>query len=162
MRIMIILAVVLPWALQLGAAPEYPKMGPDIYDPRASGDALVAAALTQARTEKKHVLLNLGANWCPWCRRLHRSLTGDPDVVRALDHDYVLVMVDLNSRHDPKRNTALNARYGDPLRLGLPVFVVLDAEGRQLATLPTAGLSDSEGQPRERLLALLKQWAPTR
>ncbi|HET7535133.1 MAG TPA: thioredoxin family protein, partial [Candidatus Didemnitutus sp.] len=58
-------------AVALRADPEYPKRGADIYDTQVDGTATIAAAVTRAKAEHKHVLLDLGANWCIWCHRLH-------------------------------------------------------------------------------------------
>ncbi|MFI5357324.1 MAG: thioredoxin family protein, partial [Opitutales bacterium] len=115
-------------ATSLSAA-EYPKMGDDIYDPQANGQALIDAALAQARAGGRHVLLDFGANWCVWCHRLHHTFATDPAVAAALQQNFVVVMVDVNTRHGPKRNADVITRYGNPVRLGLPVLVVLDADG---------------------------------
>jgi thioredoxin-related protein len=148
-------------ALPLAADPEYPKMGPDIYDPKADGTAQITAALEKAGGEKKRVLLMFGANWCPWCRRLHRTLTTDAAVAKTLRENYELVLVDMNTRHDRQRNAAVNERYGNPLQHGLPVFVVLDAGGKRLTTRETATLEDERGRhSAERVLAFLEQWKP--
>ena len=150
-------------ATLLRAAPEYPKMGPDIYDPHADGSAQIAAALTQAKAEHKHVLLKLGANWCIWCRRLHATLADNPEVRAALGKDYVLVQVDVNQRNGTKRNAAVNEKYGNPIQHGLPVLVVLDADGKQLATQETGALEDGKsGHDPAKLTAFLGKWAPKR
>ena len=56
-------ALALLLAAPLGAEPEYPKMGPDIYDARADGGTLVGDALRRASAEHKRVIVDLGANW---------------------------------------------------------------------------------------------------
>ena len=145
----------------LSAAPEYPKSGPDIYDPQADGAAQVAGALKEARSGHKVVLLDLGANWCSWCHALHRLFTTDPAVAAALDRDFVVVMIDVNTRHGVKRNADLNLKYGDPVRLGLPVLVVLDADGRQLTTQDSGELENGkDAHDPAKVLAFLRQWAP--
>ena len=137
-------------------------MGPDIYDTKADGRELIAAALTRTRSSHKRVLVLFGANWCPWCRRLHRTLTADVAVAKLIASHFELVLVDVNTRHGTKRNAHVNEQYGDPLQNGMPVFVVLDRDGRQLATRETATLSDEQGRSADRVLAFLKTWAPQR
>ena len=66
--------VLLAATVTLRAEPEYPKMGPDLYDVQADGTAQIAAAVAQAKAGHKHVLVKLGANWCIWCRRLTHVL----------------------------------------------------------------------------------------
>src|SRR3569833_1705475 len=104
----------------VNAAPEYPKMGADVYDPHASGTELIQFALLRAGLQHKHVLVVLGANWCIWCHRLHQTLTSDPEVAPLLQRDFEVVMVDVNTRHGVARNADVDAKYGKPTRLGLP------------------------------------------
>jgi len=150
-------------ATWLGAATEYPTRGPDIYDPQADGFALINAALQQAKTANLRVLLDFGANWCPWCHRLHQVFTADEAVRRSLAAGYVVVMIDVNRRKGPARNAAVNAAYGDPIKLGLPVLVVLDGEGRPLVTQETGAFEKGgaiEADDPAKVLAFLEKWTP--
>jgi thioredoxin-related protein len=146
----------------LCAAPEYPGMGPDIFDRQARGGELVAQAVTRAQQEGKRVVLLFGANWCPWCRRLHHAFTDDSGVVAILRRSFVLVHVDANTRNDKKRNADIIARYGDPLqKYGLPAIVVLEADGRQLTTQETASwAAPADEEVARRVTAFLASWAP--
>ena len=147
----------------LRADPEYPKMGPDLYDVQADGTAQVAAAVTQAKAEHKHVLVKLGANWCIWCRRLSHTFETDAGVAAALHENYVLVLVDVNHRNGKARNDAVNDRFGNPMAQGLPVLVVLDADGKQLTTQETGALEDGKSaNDPAKVIAFLRQWAPRR
>src|SRR5690349_17493138 len=129
-------------ATVLAAEPEYPKSGPDLYDTQADGTAQIDAAIAKAKPANKHVLVKLGANWCIWCRRLSHTFKTEPAVAKALEENYVLVLVDVNHRHGKKRNDAVNDKYGNPMAQGLPVLVVLDANGKQLTTQETGALED--------------------
>ncbi len=153
-------ALALLCALPLRADPEYPKMGPDIYDVHGSGAAQVDAALARAFAEHKRVLLDFGANWCIWCRRLHATFEADPSVARALERGFIVVMVDVNTRNGTKRNADLVARYGNPVTHGIPVLVVLDAAGRQLVTKDTGELEEGAGHSPAKITAFLGAWAP--
>lgn len=147
-------------ASRLATAPEYPSMGPDIYDPKIPAEKLIAAAISQAKSEDRKVLLLFGANWCPWCRRLHKALTQEPAVQARLRQKFVLVFIDANTRNDKQRNAGVIEKYGDPVQYGLPVFVVLDRDGKHLSTRETASLAaDTDAQVAERVLAFLNEWA---
>lgn len=150
-------------ATLLRTAPEYPARGPDIYDPQADGFALINAALQQAKTENQRVLLDFGANWCPWCHLLHQLFTSDDSIRRQLASSYVLVMIDVNKRKGTARNAAVNEKYGNPIREGLPVLVVLDGEGRPLVTQDTGAFERGgkvEADDPAKVLAFLEKWAP--
>lgn len=154
-------ALALFLAAPLVAEPEYPKMGPDIYDARADGGRLVGDALRRAAAEHKRVIVDMGANWCIWCRRLHATFEGDPSVSAALERGFVVVMLDVNTRNGTKRNADLVERYGNPPKEhGIPVLVVLDADGKQLATKDTGELEDGEGHSPAKILQFLAAWGP--
>ena len=153
-----LLALVLCSALR--AEPEYPKMGPDLYDPKSDGEIQITAALATAKAEHKNVLLMFGANWCIWCRRLHHTFETEATVTKALNENYVLVLIDSNWRHGEKRNYAINLRYDNPLKEGLPVLVVLNPEGKKLTMQETGALEDGSAHSPAKINAFLAQWAP--
>ena len=72
------------------------------------------------------MLLDFGANWCGDCLALdgnfHRA-----ENRALLAAEFVLVHVDIG-RFD--KNAGLAARYGVPLKKGVPAVVVLDGKGR--------------------------------
>ncbi|MDI1319016.1 MAG: thioredoxin family protein [bacterium] len=145
----------------LHAEPEYPKMGPDLYDTVADGKAQIAAALSTAKADHKRVLVKLGANWCIWCRRLSHTFETDAAVAKVLQANFVLVLVDVNHREGKQRNDVVNTRYGNPMAQGLPVLVVLDEDGHQLTTQETGALEDGKAaHDPAKVIAFLQRWAP--
>jgi thiol-disulfide isomerase/thioredoxin len=154
----ILLSLLLP-AAPLAGAPEYPRMGPDIFDREKPGEALVAAAIERAGKERKRILLFFGANWCPWCRRLHRVFATEPDLRELLREHFLVVHVDANFRREKDRNAALLERYGNPLRFGLPVFVLLEVDGRPLTTQETQSFAaPTDEEVACRLREFLETW----
>ena len=150
-------------AAWLRAAPEYAQMGPDIYDPQADGIKQITETIQRAKMDHKHVLIVFGANWCIWCRRLHSTFENNESVRKELKRDFIVVNVDVNHRDGKKRNAEANKRYGDPMKKGLPVLVVLDWDGHQLTTQETGVLENGKsGHDPEKLVAFLKNWAPER
>ncbi len=147
-------------ACPLAAAPEYPKMGADIYDTKADGNHQIANALKKAEPGHKHVLLMFGANWCIWCRRLHATLGQDDAVAKLLGEKFEVVLIDVNTRNGTKRNADVNERYGNPIAHGLPVLVVLDASGKQLTTQDTGELESGDKHDPKKVLAFLEHWRP--
>jgi len=117
-------------------------MGPDIFDPAAPGEGLLGAGLARAQGEGKLLLLFLGANWCPYSRRLNRVMQTDGALHEILDRHYVVLHIDANFRRKPPRNTALLTRWGNPLKYGLPAFVLLSGDGEQLATVAAGAIAE--------------------
>ena len=127
-----------------------------IYDEKADGAKQIAGALAAAKKENKRVLLQFGANWCGWCHRLHHLFQTDTTISAKLKAAYVVVMIDVNKEH----NADLNQKYGNPTRHGLPVIVVLDADGKALVTQDTGKLEEGDHHDPAKVLAFLSAWAP--
>ena len=160
-RALLILALLVPAfvASPPSVSAEAAKAGrPKIYDESLDGSKQIADALVVAKKEDKRVLLQFGANWCGWCHLLHELFESDKDIAARLKADYVVVLVDVNKEH----NKSINERYGNPMRHGLPVIVVLDADGKQLKTQDTGELEDGKHHDPVKVMAFLKAWAPKR
>ena len=135
-------------------------VSPAIYDPTANGEEQLRAALVKARKQHKHVLLDLGANWCRDSQAMYRLLREDPAIRQQLRKHFVLAMVDVNDKDGPPRNQALVERLGNPLGRGIPVLLILDAEGTLLNRDPNERLADDAHKRPPEVLAYLRKWAP--
>jgi thiol:disulfide interchange protein len=139
----------------LAAGPDFPKATFKGYDERADGTQQIAQALAAAKPENKRVLLQFGANWCGFCRKLHALFHDSPAIAAELKAHYVVVYVDVNGGH----NKAVDDRYGNPTNLGLPALVVLDADGKPLTTQSSEEFEQGSGHSQTKVLAFLKTWA---
>jgi thioredoxin-related protein len=132
----IIPAVCLALAQQATAEPKAqtpPKTA--IYDEKADARSQIRAATAEAKRENRRVLLQWGANWCPWCARLHQTLQKDADLRKILLYEYDLVRVDVGRKD---KNLDLAAHYGaDVKKYGIPFLTVLDGDGKVLANQAT-------------------------
>jgi len=125
------------------------------FDPSRDPAADVREAAKTAMASHKRILLDVGGEWCIWCRRLHQTFQTDAAVRAKLADSCVLVMIDVNTRDGAWRNTEVDRRYGNPTRFGIPVLVVLDADGRILATKDTGELEDGNHHSPAKILAFL-------
>lgn len=144
------------WTNTAWSADASGKSRPAIYDESVDGSSQIADALGIAANDDKHVLLQFGANWCPWCHLLHDLFEKDPAISAELASDYVVVLIDVNQGH----NKEVNEQYGNPVSQGLPVLVVLDSEGGQLTTQNTGDLEMGNAHDPAKVLAFLQEWAP--
>lgn len=81
------------------------------------------AVFEQAGRESKLVLLDLVAEWCAFCEKMDRTTWRDPEVVAAIDADYVPV------RADPEKEKGLPGHFSDYPR---PSTVILSADGSEI------------------------------
>lgn len=131
-----------------------------IYDTKADGEQQIAAVLATAKRDNKRVLLQFGANWCGWCHKLHHLFKTDEKIARTLQYEYELVLIDVDTVDGRKHNEAVDAKYGNPTQHGLPVLVVLDAEGKQLVTQETGALEEGDHHNPAAVLAFLEKHKP--
>jgi uncharacterized protein YyaL (SSP411 family) len=78
---------------------------------------------SQARAQRRFVLLDLEAVWCHWCHVMDQTTYQDPQVSELIAQQYIAVRVDQDA--DP----ALAARYQD---YGWPATIVLAADGSEI------------------------------
>ena len=139
----------------LGAEDAPKKARAPIYDEKADGVKQISDALVVAKKENKRVLLQFGANWCGWCHRLHELFQSNAPIAAKLKEAYVVVLIDANKNH----NADIDQKYGKPTQHGLPVIVVLDADGKPMITQDTARLEEGDHHDPAKVLAFLNQWA---
>ena len=126
-----------------------------IYDESANGDKQVADATVIARRERKHILLQFGANWCGLCLKLHKLFESDKSIHEELGSNYVLVLVDVNEGH----NKDFAAKHGAD-KHGIPFLAVLNRDGKAITTKDTSDLYEGNHPSPKKVLTFLKTWEP--
>jgi len=118
-------------------------------------------AVSAAAREGRHVLVQFGGNWCPWCLRFHQLARNEPTIDSLLKADYVYMMGTV-PQDKKKRDYALFAEYGYPNRFGYPVFVVLNGQGKVLHIQDSGILEHcrEKGYDTSKVVNFLKMWNP--
>ncbi|WP_221393177.1 thioredoxin family protein [Dyadobacter sp. NIV53] len=124
-----------------------------IYHPEADAKADIAKAVQQAKKDGKHVLLQLGGNWCSWCILFDKLVNSNDTLKSFRDQNYVMLHVNYSPEN---KNEAVFASLGYPQRFGFPVFVVLDGDGKRLHTQSSAYLEKGKGHDPEKVLEFFK------
>lgn len=127
------------------------------YNPSADAKVELAKAMLRAKKEHKHILVQVGGNWCIWCKRLHSLLDSDVAIHSYLDSNFVLMPLNYSKEN---KNLDLLKQLGYPQRFGFPVILVLDDRGIRLHTQNSAYLEDGKGHSPARVLEFLKHWSP--
>jgi len=115
----------------------------------------IAAAAEEAKRTGRRVLIDVGGDWCIWCKRLDAFFEEQKDVTAFLQKNYVPVKVHYSKEN---KNEAVLSRY--PKVAGYPHLFVLDGDGKLLHSQDTGALESGKGHDREKVLAFLRQWAP--
>jgi len=137
------------------------KKRADIYDRKADGEKQIADALVEAKRDHKRVLLQFGANWCGWCHKLHNLCASDKEIAHELLYEYVVVLIDVDKVDGKPHNQNVVEKYGNPVKHGLPVLVILDEDGKPLHTQDTGKLEDGDHHVPAKVLEVLKEWKAT-
>ena len=118
-----------------------------VYDEEINPLEQIDRAITQARTNGKFVVCQVGGNWCPWCLRFAAFVTSDTTINRVVNDNFEYIHVNYN----PKKTE------GD---FGFPVFVVLDEQGKVLHIQDSSFLEEGQGYDKEKVLRFFRNWTP--
>ena len=130
---------------------------PDKFDPTRDAAADVATAVAMAQDQGKRVLVDVGGDWCSWCRLMDAFFAANADARKLRDDNYIWVKVNWSPQY---RNEALLSRW--PRIQGYPHLFVLDGTGRLLHSQNTGLLEDTEGEryEKEKVLDFLRVHRP--
>jgi thioredoxin-related protein len=134
-----------------------------IYNPQANAQADIDAAVAKAKSSGKHVLLQVGGNWCIWCIRFHNLVQQTPELKDYIANNYEFVLVNFSPE---AKNTAVLNKLGNPGRFGYPNFVVLDGSGKVIHIQDSGALErdkdetavSGKGHSVAKTLDFLKNW----
>ncbi len=128
----------------------------NIYNPNADAKKEVASAIAKASAEGKHVFLQIGGNWCPWCVRFHKMINEDNKLDSLIHANYEVVLVNFSKENN---NHEFLATLGYPQRFGFPVFVILDGNGKVLHIQDSGYLEQEKGYSPEKITRLFLNWS---
>ena len=128
--------------------------GGRLYDPSRDPARDLSAAVAEAKQDQKRILLEVGGNWCGWCREFARFASTDAAVHDALQSAFVVVPVNVSPENP---NTRFLSAY--PEIPGYPYLFVLDESGTLLASADSDDFLEGETYDPARFLAFLRKWA---
>lgn len=130
---------------------------PKLYHPEADAKADIAATVSKANTEGKHVLLQIGGNWCSWCIAFDKKVKETESLNTLLNENYVAYHLNYSQEN---LNEDILAELGYPQRFGFPVFVVLDGSGKRLHTQNSVYMEEGKGHSEKKIAEFFKHWSP--
>lgn len=128
----------------------------DFYDPARNPADDLSQAVVIAKKENKRIMLELGGDWCVWCKYMDDFYKSHPDILQARADSYVLVKVNVSEEN---ANEGFLSQF--PVAAGYPHIYILESDGTLLHSQNTADLEDgADSYAPEVFMSFLKQWAP--
>lgn len=127
----------------------------DRYDGKRDAAQDLARTIERAKAEHKHILLQVGGDWCGWCKRMTRFLETNERVRSQVSRDYLLMKVTYD---ESQPNAAFLAQY--PKIKGYPHLFVLSDDGTLLRSQDTADLEQGAGYNEQVFVEFLEKWKP--
>jgi len=125
-----------------------------LYDATADPKADIAAALKQARAEKKRVILDFGGDWCGDCQVLDIYMHQSPNAELLAKH-FIVVHVDIG-RMD--HNVDIAEKYKVPIKKGVPALAVLDSSGKLLYSQDHGDFENMRNMKSSSVTDFLNKW----
>jgi len=126
-----------------------------LYDPTLDGMKQIKEAIASAKAGGKHVLIQYGGNWCPWCIKFDAFCKADAEITKVIADNYIAVKLNYSPEN---KNDAANIYLGNPTRFGFPVFIILDAKGKVLHIQDSALLEAGQGYDQKKVVGFLQNW----
>ncbi len=127
-----------------------------LYDENANARADIRSAVSQARKEHTHVVLDFGGNWCLDCHVLEKAME-QPELAPIVRKNFIVVHIDVG-RFD--KNLDIAEEYHVPLNKGVPALAVLDANGKLLYAQEQGEFEGARRLSLDTIKAFFEQWRP--
>jgi len=129
----------------------------NLYKPDEKAEAEITRAVSEAQKSVKHVLIQIGGNWCSWCARFHEFVKKDAQLDSLMNANYIVYHLNYSKEN---YNVKLLTKYNFPQRFGFPVFLILDGEGNLLHTQNSWYLEDGKtSYEREKVKSFFTEWS---
>lgn len=138
-------------ALSLFAQEESKKR---LFDPERDPAEDLKSAISVAGYEQKKIILDVGGDWCIWCRKMDEFINSNKELKEYLESHFVLIKVNFSKENE---NKEFLGRF--PEIKGYPHLFVLDKSGELLHSQDTAELEENKGYSLEKFMAFLTKWA---
>lgn len=125
------------------------------FDPVRDPKADVEQAVVRAKASGKRVILDVGGEWCGWCKYMDKFFYQNAGISRIRDENFIWVKINFSEENE---NIPFLSAY--PAISGYPHLFVLDSDGTLLHSQPTSALEEDKGYNLAKFTEFLKTWSP--
>jgi len=123
------------------------------YDPDRDAFEDGHAAIQLAKSTQRHVLIELGGDWCKWCHVMDKFFDDNPDIKAKLHETFVILKINVSDTND---NAKFLAAFPKPL--GYPHMYIADNNGSILFSKDTAEFLSQGQYSRQHFSEFIEQW----
>lgn len=127
----------------------------DHYDDARDAAVDLTATIQRATAEKKRILIQVGGDWCGWCRRMSEFMETN-EMVRSTITDNFILMKVTYTQEQP--NEEFLSQY--PTINAYPHLFVLESDGKLLHSQETGSLEEGAGYNEKVFNDFLLAWKP--
>lgn len=123
------------------------------FDHTRDAGADLAEALKIAKRANKRVILDVGGEWCGWCKLMDKFVDENPSLLALRDQGFVWLKINFSREN---KNEKFLSKY--PAIKGYPHLFVLDANGKLLHSQNTEELEEGKGYNLQKFTEFFKKW----
>jgi thiol:disulfide interchange protein len=127
----------------------------EMFDAQRDADKDIRNAIAEAGRSGRNILLDVGGEWCIWCKRLDGFFASHAGAAELMHRNYVVVKVNYSKDN---KNEAVLSKY--PKIPGYPHLFVLNGQGNLLHSQDTGLLEEGKGYSEQKIMSFLTEWAP--
>ena len=124
-----------------------------IYDPKANPQSDLSIAIKKAKKSNKKILLEVGGDWCPWCKKLNKLFNENKEIANLLNKYFIVLKVNYSKEN---KNQEFLSKY--PKIEGYPHIFILNKNGELLHSQNTGDLESGDHHDPDKVIKLLKEW----
>jgi len=117
-----LIILLMPFLL-LSSSPVFSQKGTQINSVTIQWHEWSNETFTLAEKQNKLVLLDIGADWCQFCKKMEAVTYTDPQVIKIINQDYIAIKADIEASGD------VQLLYGN---FGVPGTIILSSDRDEL------------------------------
>lgn len=134
-----------------------PSVEREKFDPTRDAAADLQAAIAKATAENKRIILDVGGEWCVWCRIMDYYLIENKDVAKIRGDNFVWLKINMSEENE---NKVFLSKY--PEIKGYPHLFVLEKDGTLLHSQDTSELEEGKSYNKRKFTDFLTKWSPVK
>jgi thioredoxin-related protein len=124
------------------------------YNPERDPSKDIQTAKKIAQGSGKNILIEVGGNWCIWCRRMENFFESNPELLNIRENHFILLKVNYSEEN---KNEAFLSNF--PPIAGYPHIFILNSNGSLLHSQNTSELESDKSYNLEKFIAFLERWS---